>query len=171
MTDFDDIMDRLDAEPKSIWWKIERAYWNFHHWIGFSSIWRFKPRFIWQHITRGFPDHHLWNLDYRFSKFIAPRMRTFADYPLHGYPSGYTGKYGDETTVAFMHWKRDVKKLAYAFEKLAENSQDWIDASEFFKRKMSEEEKERWFKVMEVRRKFIDDNLAFFGKHYRSFWD
>ena len=85
----DDILDELEAKPKTIFEQIERWYWSFHHWIGFGSIWRFKPKFIWQHITRGFPEHHLWGLDYHLAEHIAPRLRAFADYKLHGYPCEY----------------------------------------------------------------------------------
>ncbi len=168
----DDILDELEARPKTFLKRMKQHYWSFHHWIGFGRIWRFKPRFIWQHITRGFPEHHLWSLDHHLSYHIAPRLRAFADYPLHGCPYDYSDKYGMENTSGgFMHWKRDLNKLAFAFEKLAEENNDWVDGDKFFKRRMSKEEKEIWLKIIEVRKKFIQENLEFFGKYYNNLWD
>ena len=167
------VLDELDKKPETFRDKIETAWWSFYHWSRLSSIWRFKPYFIWQHLTRGFPEHHLWSLDHHLSEHIAPRLRAFADYTLHGYPHDYLpDKHGiEDTTVSFMHWKRDLKKLAFAFEKLADENKDWIDAADHWKGKMSEEETAKWLKVTEVRGKFIQDNLVFFGKYYSNLWD
>jgi len=70
-----------------------------------------------------------------------------------------------------MHWKRDIKKLAFAFEKLAEESGDWEDAADQWKGKMSEEETAKWLRIVKIRGKFIQENLEFFGKYYSSLWD
>ena len=166
------VLDELDKESKTFRDIIETAWWSFYHWSRLSSIWRFKPYFIWQHITQGFPEHHLWNLDHHLSEHIAPRLRAFADYPLHGCPYDYSDKYGMENTSGgFMHWKRDIKKLAFAFEKLADESGDWEDAADQWKQPMTGEEEKKWLKVAEVRGKFIQDNLVFFGKYYSNLWD
>ena len=77
----------------------------------------------------------------------------------------------ENTSGGFMHWKRDIKKLAFAFEKLAEESGDWEDAADQWKHPMTEEETAKWLKVREVRGKFIQDNLVFFGKYYSNLWD
>ena len=165
-------LDDLNKELETFCDKIETAWWSFYHWSRLSSIWRFKPYFIWQHLTRGFPEHHLWNLDRHLSEHIAPRLRALTDYPLHGCPCDYAEKYGMENTSGgFMHWKRDLKKLAFAFEKLADENKDWIDAADHWKGKMSEEETTKWLRITKIRGKFIQENLEFFGKYYSSLWD
>jgi hypothetical protein len=60
-----------------------------------SFLWKYyRPvKFLYQRLTRGWPDSDLWSLDYATIKFIYPRLKALRELPPHGTPVHPTDLY------------------------------------------------------------------------------
>ena len=128
---------------------------------------RLRPKSVYQKLTRGFTDVDLYNLDMNLSVIIRDRIKAFSKLNCDDYcsiPNGY-----QYMTL----WKRDLKKIEFAFDKLSDTSQEWLDASKYFdKIKDSEDsmDSEKWVKIVTVRREYIQTILELFGRNFSSLW-
>ena len=130
-------------------------------------LYRFNPKHIYQKVTRGFSDRDLYNLDRNLAKLIHKRMKIYSKMSCGDYcaiPDNYE---------YMALWKRDLRKIEFAFEKLSDSSQDWLDASkdvEKIKDSDNPVDSEMWIKVVEYRRNYIDWCLQIFAKNFRGLW-
>lgn len=95
----------------------------------------FKYGYQW--ITRGFPDHHMWSLDYFLAKVIVKRLKAFKDYKRKGHPifdgDSKFEKFkeeklkidgmqieklfnGDDYTIEEAYWDSVLEKMIWSFE-------------------------------------------------------
>ena len=130
-------------------------------------LYRFNPKHIYQKVTRGFSDRDLYNLDRNLAKLIHKRMKIYSKMSCGDYcaiPDNYE---------YMALWKRDLRKIEFAFEKLSDSSQDWLDASKHFEKIKDSDnpiDSEMWIKVVEYRRNYIDWCLQIFAKNFRGLW-
>jgi hypothetical protein len=128
---------------------------------------RITPKFIYQKITRGFSDADLYNLDKNLAPIIHKRIQAFSKLNCGDYcsiPNGYQ-------YVAL--WKRDLRKIEFAFEKLSDVNNDWLDADKHFqliKDSDNSMDSEIWVQIVTVRREYIRETLELFGRNFSSLW-
>jgi len=128
---------------------------------------RLTPKCIYQKLTRGFTDVDLYNLDMNLSVIIRDRVKAFSKLNYENYcslPSSYRH---------MALWKRDLRKIEFAFDKLSDTGEDWIDASKYFdKIKDSEDsmDSDKWVKIVTVRREYIQKTLELFGRNFSNLW-
>lgn len=130
-------------------------------------LYKLNPKHIYQKITRGFSDRDLYNLDRNLAKIIHKRIKEYSKMNCQEYcaiPEGYN-------YIAL--WKRDLRKIEFAFDKISDTSQNWLDADIHFKKiKDSDDpmDSTMWVKVVEHRRNYIDWCLRIFAKNFRQLW-
>tara|TARA_Y100001938_G_scaffold135020_1_gene196176 strand:+ start:14951 stop:15412 length:462 start_codon:yes stop_codon:yes gene_type:complete len=147
---------------------------NFYHDFLYDYshvIKRLHPKYVYQYLTRGFSDLDLYNLDRNLSKVIYKRIKAFSEindnrksFPCNDYcepPNGYE---------YYALWKRDLKKIEFAFEKLSSTSENWMDADKHFKSIKDETDSTNWVKVVQTRRYYVQKTLELFGQNFRSLW-
>ena len=140
---------------------------NFYHDFLYDyspMLKRLNPKYLYQYLTRGFSDLELHNLDRSLAKIIHKRVKAYAAINCDNYCAM------PESYKHFTLWKRDLKKVEFAFEKLADTSQNWLDADKHFKNIKDENDSTTWVKVVQHRRKYIACCLDIFGKNFRSLW-
>jgi|TARA_B110000467_G_scaffold153105_1_gene163092 hypothetical protein len=70
-------------------------------------------------------------------------------------------------------WRRDIRKIEFAFEKLSDTSQNWLDADKYFQKiKDSDDsmDSEKWVKIVKTRRNYIEKCLVIFGRNFSNLW-
>jgi len=128
---------------------------------------RLTPKFIYQKITRGFSDNDLYNLDKNLAPIIHKRIQAFSKLNCGDYcsiPNDY-----QYITL----WKRDLRKIEFAFEKLSDVNNDWLDADKYFqliKDSDNSMHSEKWVKIVTVRREYIRKTLELFGRNFMHLW-
>lgn len=96
---------------------------------------------IWQHVTRGFSDADLWNLDMTMAKFLFPRLKRYKEHS-YSLPEPFTP---DE-------WNAILDKMIKAMDIIANGK--WGMPSE----------------QQEKLEKEVDEGLELFGKYFRYLW-
>ena len=130
-------------------------------------LYRFSPKYIYQKITRGFTDRDLRRLDRNLAILIYSRIKEFSKLKCVDYcsvPVNY--KY-------MTLWRRDIRKIEFAFEKLSDTSQNWLDADKYFQKiKDSDDsmDSEKWVKIVKTRRNYIEKCLVIFGRNFSNLW-
>ena len=128
---------------------------------------RLMPKNIYQKITRGFSDADLYNLDKNLAPIIHKRIQAFSKLNCMDYcalPNDY-----QYVTL----WKRDLRKIEFAFEKLSDVNNDWLDADKHFqliKDSDNSMDSEIWVKIVTVRREYIRKTLELFGRNFSNLW-
>ena len=70
-------------------------------------------------------------------------------------------------------WKRDLRKMVFAFDKLSDTSQNWLDADKYFNQIKDSDnsmDSTKWVKIVETRRKYIKQCLQLFGNNFSELW-
>lgn len=131
-------------------------------------LYKLNPIHIYQRVTRGFSDNDLYNLDKNLAPIIHKRIQAFAKLKncdeYCAIPEGYQ---------YMALWRRDLRKIEFAFEKLSETDQNWLDADKYFqmiKKPNSAIDSERWMQIITVRRSYISKCLTIFSKNFRELW-
>ena len=143
-------------------------------------------KYGWQWITRGFPDHHMWSLDYYLAKVIVKRLKVFKDYKKHGTPI-FDGdpdfeKFkkekqkpdgmqieklfnGDDWSIAQAYWKEILEKMIWSFEYIINDN-------------CAYNEKLRYripikdcIKLDKQFYKYYEEGMVLFAKYFRNLWD
>lgn len=129
----------------------ENNLWDdIKHYLGFYRIGRaFKH--AWQRLTRGWSDDETWNLDYRFCKWMLPRLKRFKKLA-NGYPSH----------LAPEEWDVILDKMIRACETVLYD--DDISVIRF--KGMFGDDKEAAVK----RWKETDEGFELMGKYIRHLW-
>ena len=128
---------------------------------------RLLPQHIYQKITRGFSDADLYNLNKNLAPIIDKRIQAFSKLNCMDYcalPNDY-----QYVTL----WKRDLRKIEFAFEKLSDVNNDWLDADKHFqliKDSDNSMDSEIWVKIVTVRREYIRKTLELFGRNFSNLW-
>jgi hypothetical protein len=148
---------------------IYSFYYTVENWV-----WYRKPKYLYQRATQGFADPELWDLYNNLAELIAPRLRAFVKNGTNGCPMSYSEKYHNAEQGS-IHWRHDISKMAFAFEKIADDEIDWQDADRHYdimlKSEEYEEDKDLWLFVMRKRQLFIQEQMENFGKNFQSLWD
>jgi hypothetical protein len=131
-------------------------------------LYRINPIHIYQKVTRGFSDNDLYNLDKHLAPIIHKRIQAFSKLKncdeYCAIPEGYQ---------YMALWKRDLRKVEFAFDKLSDINQDWLDADKYFQMIKDSDnpmDSERWIKIVEHRRKYIKGCLQIFSKNFNELW-
>lgn len=128
---------------------------------------RLTPKNIYQKLTRGFSDNDLYNLDRNLAQIIHKRIKAFSKLNC----GDYCSIPNDYQYVAL--WKRDLRKIEFAFDKLSDTSDKWIDAEKYFnmiKDSDNSMDSEKWVKIVTVRREYIRKTLELFGRNFTHLW-
>ena len=134
-------------------------------------IQKMKPKHIYQYMTRGFSDADLYNLDKNMAKFIYKRIEAYAELNNTICETDYCVI--PDTYESITIWNRDLNKMVFAFEKLSDTSQNWLDADKYFKKiKDSNDpmDSTTWVKIVETRREYIKKCLQLFGNNFSELW-
>ena len=140
---------------------------NFYHDFLYDYshvIKRLNPKYLYQYLTRGFSDLELFNLDRSLAKVIHKRIKAFSEINCVEYcelPDGYQ---------SIVLWRRDLRKITYVFEKLADTSDNWLDADKHFQSIKNENDSTNWVKVVQTRRFYVQKTLELFGQNFRRLW-
>ena len=123
-----------------------------------------KPIMIYRHIIwacqrlfRGFDDTICWNLDYRISEFILPRLKHFRKNNRIGVPCTiFNESNGDDSTEELHQkkieeWNIILDKMILAFENIVKDDYD----KDSYKKQQEE----------------IEEGLKLFCTHFRGLWD
>lgn len=132
-------------------------------WI-FGSVQYYRPvwttkrglRFLWQKLTRGFSDDHVWCLDYTIAKFSLPRLRR-----LREWESGSPGCYTHE------QWWGMVDKMIWSMNEIVTNEGSYPEEEppNFSEEGMIESDCKRRIYYQK-----LHEGLVLFGRNFRGLW-
>ena len=135
------------------------------------TLQRITPKAIYDKVTRGFSDADLYNLDRNLAKLIHARIKAYEKIntdlcktDLCTMPDNY-----EYITL----WKRDLRKMVFAFDKLSDTSQNWLDADKYFNKIKDSDnsmDSTKWVKIVETRRAYIKKCLQLFGNNFSELW-
>ena len=135
------------------------------------TLQRITPKAIYDKVTRGFSDADLYNLDSNLAKLIHARIKAYEKIntslcktDLCTMPDSY-----EHITL----WKRDLRKMVFAFDKLSDTSQNWLDADKYFNQIKDSDnsmDSTKWVKIVETRRNYIKQCLQLFGNNFSELW-
>ena len=136
----------------------------------YKPLWkRITPKAIYQKLTRGFTDDDLYNLDKNLAKLILKRIKAYAE--LNCNDKYYCSMPSDYKHLTL--WKRDLNKMIFAFEKLSDTSQNWLDADKYFNRIKDSDDPANsttWVKIVETRREYVKSILHLFAEYFGQLW-
>lgn len=116
-----------------------------------------RIKWLCQRIFRGFDDTTSWNLDWRISQFILPRLKHFRTMERIGIPSLMFNESDGDTDSDELHqkklaeWNIILDKMILAFENIIQD--DWD--RETYKQRQAE----------------IEEGLQLFSKYFQGLWD
>ena len=129
------------------------------------------PKAIYQKLTRGFTDDDLYNLDKNLAKIIHKRIEAYSKMSCK-----LNGEYYCSMPSDYKHltlWKRDLNKMIFAFEKLADTSQNWLDADKYYNKIKNSNDPANsttWVKIVETRREYVKSILHLFAENFGQLW-
>jgi len=129
---------------------------------------KMTPKALYQKLTRGFTDADLYNLDRNLAKLIHKRITAYEKYNCNTDYCTIPDNYKHITL-----WKRDLRKIIFAFDKLATRNNGWLDAEIYFhKIKDSDNpmDSTTWIKIVETRREYVRDCLHLFAENFSELW-
>ena len=130
---------------------------------------RITPKAIYQKLTRGFTDNDLYNLDKNIAKIIHKRIKAYAE--INCNDEYYCSMPSDYKHLTL--WKRDLNKMIFAFEKLADTSQNWLDADKYYNKIKNSNDPANsttWVKIVETRREYVKSILHLFAENFGQLW-
>lgn len=116
-----------------------------------------KIKWLFQRIFRGFDDTAAWNLDWKISKFILPRLKHFRKLERIGVPSTMFNEVDGNYSTDELHqkkideWNIVLDKMILAFENIVND----------------EYNKDNYKKQQEE----IQEGLKLFCTHFQGLWD
>lgn len=133
---------------------------SLHRFLNKLDDFRYKIKWFFQRLFRGYSDIELWNLDDSIIKFTLPRLKAFRD-QTQGYPSNID---------TFEEWQAILDEMIWAMEYVSSDEMPYWDLKEKYGEETDEDGKLKYIVEFEKLEERARKGFEYFGKYFNNLW-